>query len=134
MKSNVDLIENRDFRVVRGRGINILGIEDVLNRMLNGFSDFGIGCFYGKNLEFEFNKNEVFLIGNVNDREEKKFFIFCEENKVCVRCGDELKERWDKVSIELCNKCYEMLDVEYKNKKIIRELFFRDRDVNIELF
>ncbi|HCQ5720111.1 TPA: hypothetical protein OLY45_003070 [Clostridioides difficile] len=133
MKSNVDLTENRDFRAVRGRGINILGIEDAPNRMLNGFSDFGIGRLYGKNLEFEFNKNEVFLTGNANDREEKKFLILCEENKVCVRCGDELREGWDKVSIELCNECYEMLDVEYKNKKIIRELFFRDRDVNIEL-
>ncbi|MDW0069261.1 hypothetical protein RHK26_20415 [Clostridioides difficile] len=91
MKSNVDLTENRDFRDVRGRGINILGIEDAPNRMLS-FSDFGIGRLYGKNLEFEFNKNEVFLTGNANDREEKKFLILCEENKVCVRCGDELRE------------------------------------------
>ncbi|VIF91157.1 Uncharacterised protein [Clostridioides difficile] len=134
MKSNVDLTENRDFRDVKGKGISILGIEDMSNRMLNGFSDFGIGHLWGKNLDFEFNKNEVFLTGNANDREKKKLLILCEGNKVCVRCGDELKEGGDKVSIELCNKCYEMLDAEYKNKKIIRELFFRDKDVNIELF
>ncbi|HGS9340377.1 TPA: hypothetical protein ACMVA2_000232 [Clostridioides difficile] len=60
--------------------------------------------------------------------------MLCDGNKVCVRCGDELKERWDKINIELCNKCYEILDTEYENKKVIRELFFRDRDVNVELF
>ncbi|HBF1879698.1 TPA: hypothetical protein KNT26_002969 [Clostridioides difficile] len=133
MKSNVDLTENRDFRDVRRKGVSILGIEEMSNRTLIGFSDFGIGYLWGKNLEFEFDKNEVFLTGNADDREEKKFLMLCEENKVCVRCGDELREEWDKVSIELCNKCYETLNVEYKNKKIIRELFFRDRDVNIEL-
>ncbi|WP_227451883.1 hypothetical protein [Clostridioides sp. ES-S-0108-01] len=75
----------------------------------------------------------MFLTGNANDREEKKFLMLCEENKVCVRCGDELREGWDRVGIELCSKCYEILDTEYKNKRIIRELFFRDRNMNIEL-
>ncbi|HCQ5967521.1 TPA: hypothetical protein OLZ70_001385 [Clostridioides difficile] len=134
MKSNVDLTENRDFRDVRVKGISILGIEEISNRMLNGFSDFGIGHLYGKNLEFEFDRNEIFLTGNANDREEKEFLMLCEENKVCIRCGDELREEWNKISIELCNKCYEILDVEYENKKVIRELFLRDRDVNAELF
>lgn len=104
------------------------------NIMFSGFSDFGIGNLSGKNLEFEFDKNEVFLTGNKKDREEKKFLMLCDGNKVCVRCGDELKERWDKINIELCNKYYEILDTEYENKKVIRELFFRDRDVNVELF
>lgn len=133
MKSSVDLTENRDFRDVTRKSINILGVEEMTNRTLSGFSDFGIGHLWGKNLEFEFDKNEVFLTGNKKDREEKKFRMLYEGNKVCVRCGDELREGGDKVSIELCNKCYEILDIEYGNKKIIRELFFRDRDVNIEL-
>ncbi|MCI9976506.1 hypothetical protein JY742_10275 [Clostridioides difficile] len=133
MKSNVDLTANRDFRNGR-KSIGILGIRELSNRMLSGFSDFGIGHLHGKNLEFEFDKNEVFLTGNKKDREEKEFLMLCEGNKVCVRCGDELKEGWDKISIELCNKCYEILDVEYENKKVIRELFFRDRDENAELF
>lgn len=76
MKNNVDLTENRDFRDVRGKGLSILGIEETPNRMLNGFSDFGIRHLYGKNLEFEFDKNEIFLTGNANDREEKSSLCF----------------------------------------------------------
>lgn len=131
MKINVDLTENRDFRDIKRKSINILGVEEMPNRM---FSDFSIGNLSGENLEFEFDKNEVFLTGDKKNRKEKEFRMLFEGNKVCIRCGDELKEGWDKINIELCNKCYEILDTEYVNKKAIRELFFRDRDVNVELF